>query len=471
MQLSRMRTRSVAFLSVVAMALGACGTASPAATNAGPSASGGAPSASTGTVPGASTGGAPASTGTGGGDTPVTLSIWGGYPEMDAVYKKAGEAYHAQHPNVTVTVLSLDLRGFEQKLTTALPSNSAGDIIVRTSDFLSRFIDQGLFTEVPAETQAFVKGGAYIPFTLDDVTYSDKLWSVPLFLGRSALYYNKDVLAEAGLAGPPKTMDDIMAYARKLVKRDAAGNVERSGLSLRLSGQGSGVAEKFWIWLEQYGHSIIKETSPGKFQADYNTPDGGVKVFSMYADLLKEKVDDPNIDHDAKAFETKVTAMFVRESWVNGEIATAAPDLIGHYASAPMPVASISQTESMFVPKASPNQAAAWDFIKFMTEQDQQLSIAEIAGWLPARGDLDYKPFLAKNPGWEGFLNPPANYKYFGSPKIPEFDELETKLATHLVEAYTDASLAGNPDKIKQLLDTWATETNDILKKGGHFDG
>jgi len=402
---------------------------------------------------------------------PVTLNVWGGYPEMDAVYKKAGEAYTAKHPNVTFTVFSTDLRGFEQKLTTSLPSNSAGDVIIRTTDFLSRFIDQGLLAEPPADLQKLVKGGAYNDSTLSDLTYKDKVWSVPEFLGRSAIYYNKDMFAEAGLTEPPKTMDEVVAYARKLAKTDASGNVTRAGLSLRLSGQGSGVAEKYWIWLEQNGGSIIKETSPGKWQANYNN-DAGVKTFQMYVDLLKDKIDDPNIEHDAKAFETKAAAMFVRESWVNGDIATNAPDLIGHYASAPMPVKSISQTESMFVPAASQNQAVAWDFIRFLTEQQQQMSIAEIAGWLPARVDLDYTEFVNKNPGWAGFLKVPSSYAYFTSPKLPEFDELETKLATHLVDAYKDyANLAGNPTKIKELLDTWAAESNDILKKGGHYDG
>ena len=56
--------------------------------------------------------------------------------------------------------------------------------------------------------------------------------------------------------------------------------------------------------------------------------------------------------------------------------------------------------------------------------------------------------------------------------RIAEFDEIETKLATHLVEAYADyANLAGNPDKIQALLDTWAEETNQILKDNGHFGG
>ena len=55
------------------------------------------------------------------------------------------------------------------------------------------------------------------------------------------------------------------------------------------------------------------------------------------------------------------------------------------------------------------------------------------------------------------------------TPPIAEFDELETKLATHLVDGYADyANLAGKPDKIQALLNTWADETNQILATNGH---
>src|SRR5207247_1492833 len=78
------------------------------------------------------------------GDAQITLNIWGGYPEMDAVYKKAGEAYTKLHPNVSFTVDSTDLRGFAQKLTTAHPSNTAGDVVIGTAHCLARFLDQAL---------------------------------------------------------------------------------------------------------------------------------------------------------------------------------------------------------------------------------------------------------------------------------------------------------------------------------------
>ena len=402
------------------------------------------------------------------GDAAVTLNVWGGYPELDAVYKKAGEAYTALHPNVSFTVFSTDLRGFEQKLTTALPSNTAGDVIIRTANFLSRFIDQSLLAPIPADLLATVTPDHYTDTVIKDSTYNNKIVGVPVFSSGTALYYNTDMLTEAGLSGPPTTMDQIWEYAKKLAKTDASGNVTRSGISLRLSGQGSGVAEKFWILLLQYGHGLIKETSPGKWAADYNGPDGA-KLLQIYVDSLRDKVDSQNIDHDAKAFETKVTAMFAREPWVVADIATNAPDLVGHYGSISLPVADLGSSEAMFVPTSAPNAACSWDFIKFMTEQDQQLSIPPIAGWLPGRKDLDLTAFLAANPGYEGFLKKPATMSVTVTPPLPEFDELETKLATHLVDAYADfANLAGKPDKIQALLNTWAAETNQILAKGGH---
>jgi multiple sugar transport system substrate-binding protein len=457
-------TRFLAIAATAGLVIGAC---TPAATSTASPAGGASAAPTTGSSSAPATSASePAANAC--GDAPVTLNIWGGYPEMDAVYKKAGDAYTALHPNVTFTIFSTDLRGFEQKLTTALPSNTAGDVVIRTANFLARFIDQGLLAPVPDDVAATINADRYIDTAIQDASYNGKVVGVPEFSSGTALYYNTDMLSEAGLSGPPTSMDQIWDYAKKLAKVDASGNVTRSGISLRLSGQGSGVAEKFWILLLQSGHELVKETAPGKYAADYNGPDGA-KLLQTYVDFLRDKVDSQNIEHDAKAFETKATAMFAREPWVVADIATNAPDLVGHYGSISLPNADLGATETMYVPASAPNAACSWDFIKFLTEPDQQLSIPTIAGWLPSRKDLDLTEFLAANPGYEGFLKKPDGLKVSLTPPIAEFDELETKLATHLVDAYADyANLAGQPDKVQALLNTWAEETNQILAKNGH---
>ena len=407
------------------------------------------------------------------GTDPVTLNIWGGYPEIDPVYKAAGEAFTKTHPNVSFTVFSTDLRGFEQKLTTAIPSNTAGEVVVRTTNFLARFIDQDLLAPLPADIKAAVTGGGYAEAVVKDNTYKDDVWGMPIFTGGTAIYYNTDMYTEAGISGPPTSMDQLIENAGKLAKKDASGNLTRSGWSLRLSGQGSGVAEKFWILLIQYGKTLIRETpeGSGKWVAEYNSPEG-LKLFQTYVDILKAGTDTLNIDSDAKAFETKQTAQFLRESWVIPEIAAQAPDLVGHYATIAPPVGDILTTESMFVPKGAANADCAWDFIRFMREPEQQLNLTKVSGWPEARTDLDLTAFLNENPTFEGFLKKPANFQLYVTPAIAEFDEIETKLATHLVEGYADfENLAGQPDKIKTLLDGWAQETNDILKANNHYGG
>jgi len=449
--------KALAVAGSLVIVVGACGSGT--ATTA--------PTTAASTAPGESS--APAADAC--GTDPITLNIWGGYPEVDDVYKQAGEAFKAIHPNVDFTVFSTDLRGFEQKLTTAIPSKTAGDVVVRTTNFLARFIDEGLLQPVPDDLKAAITGGGYAPEVVTDSTYADNIWGLPLFTGGTALFYNTDMYAEAGISGPPTTMDMLIENARKLAKVDANGQVTRSGLSLRLSGQGSGVAEKFWILLLQYEKTLIRETSPGKWQAEYNGPEG-VKLLGMYVDFLKNKVESLNIEHDAKAFETKATAQFLRESWVIPDIATNAPDLVGHYNTAPPPVGDILTVESMFVPAAAPNPDCSWEFIRFMREQDQQINLLRVSGWLPARKDLDTAAFLAENPTFEGFLKRPDGFQLTVTPPIAEFDEIETKIATHLVDAYADyENLAGNDAKIQELLNTWADETNQILKDNGHYDG
>lgn len=457
---SRLTSRTLALLSMMAIVVGAC--SSGAATQA--------PGATTAPGTSAAPGASEAASEPCGTD-PITLNIWGGYPEVDAVYKAAGEAFKATHPNVDFTIFSTDLRGFEQKLTTALPSNTAGDVVIRTTNFLARFIDEGMLAPLPEDLSAAVTGGGYRDAVVQDNTYADGLWGVPLFTGGTAIFYNTDMYAEAGITEPPTSMEQLVENAYKLAKTDANGDLITSGWSLRLSGQGSGVAEKFWILLLQYGKTLIRETSPGLWQAEYNGPEG-VKLLQMYVDMLKDNVVSLNIDSDAAAFETKATAQFLRESWVVPDIATNAPDLVGHYATIAPPVADILTTESAFVPVAAPNPACSWEFIRFLREQEQQLSLVTISGWLPARNDLDLVAFLEANPTYAGFLQKPDDFQLTVTPPIPEFDELETKLATHLVEAYADfENLAGNPDKIQALLNDWAAETNQILTDNGHFGG
>ncbi len=400
---------------------------------------------------------------------PVTLSLWSGYPEMEPFYKYAAEQYKKSHPEVEVNVLAQPLREFEQKLSATIPSDTAADIIEISMYANQKFIEAGLIPELPAKVKDyFMVPGRYSDFAKNNNTYKGKIYGLPIFQGRTALYWNKAMFKEAGLTAAPKTFAEMAEFAKKLAKTDASGNLTRSGHSLRLSGQGSGVAEKFWFVLYPMGGTILEEgKEKGKYHAGYNN-DAGRKALKYYIDAIHvDKWDSHAIKHDAEAFELGMTAMFFRESWVIGDIAKKAPTL--EYDTAPVPTdmrwGRITNPVNLYVTRSSKNADTAWDFAMFMNEPANLTWLLDNVGWLPVRQDVDLASVYAKKPQFKSFTMNDPKYEEFGYTVIAAFDEVMTKFAERLVSAFLDKSLANNPQGIEKVIADAANETNEILKK------
>ncbi|HEX9118456.1 MAG TPA: extracellular solute-binding protein, partial [Anaerolineae bacterium] len=297
-----------------------------------------------------------------------------------------------------------------------------------------------------------------------------KMYGMPLFVGSTALFYNKKMYADAGLTKPPETFDELLQQSQKLVKKDASGKVSVAGHGYRLFGQGSGVAEKFLFVLWPMGGDIIVQQPDGKWKNGYDN-DAGRAALTFYMDgLYKYVVDNPELKRDAEGFELGQSATFFRESWVVGDIKKNAPSL--DYGTAPVPKGAkrwghITQGISLYVTKSCKAPDVAWDFITSGMQPQFMQDLLRNVGWLPARQDVDYAPVLKDIPQFSGFMFKDPNYKGWTTPTIPVWDEVETKMAEHLIKTYTDKSLAGNPDGIAKAIHEMAVETDSILDKAG----
>ena len=67
-----------------------------------------------------------------------------------------------------------------------------------------------------------------------EYTVQGKLWAMPFGAGMPLLYYNKVTFREVGLdpEKPPQDLEEVRQYSEKILKRDAAGNVVRSGIAI-----------------------------------------------------------------------------------------------------------------------------------------------------------------------------------------------------------------------------------------------
>jgi len=398
-----------------------------------------------------------------------TINVWTGFPELEPFYKWAGEEFAKTHPGVKVEVLSTSLREFEQKLVTSIPTGTGPEIFDVGPYIAIKLIDAGLLPANPPEIDAYLKSGAWNQFAVDYVTIGGKTYGLPLMNGsRAALFYNKDMFIEAGLDPnqPPKNLTELMEMARKLTKYDQNGNVIRSGLSLRISGGGSGLTEKFRFILNNAGGDLIVPTADGKWKNGLDNA-AGEEALRFYIDALyKYKVDDFQVKHDSDAFVTETTAMFMRESWVIGEIAAKNPKL--NYGVAPMPAGkryqTLSQPWAIYMSMDGVKSKAVKEFMMFLTSAEAAPKLIELSGWIPER-HFDSAALVKEIPQYEVFVNPPAELGFYADPVIPAFDEIQTKVADKLMEAFLKKNLVDNPKGIAKEIDEIAKLVDSILKR------
>ncbi|MBR0882004.1 multiple sugar transport system substrate-binding protein [Bradyrhizobium japonicum] len=388
------------------------------------------------------------------------LTIWSGWPDLAPFYKRVGDQLKSKYPDLEISVEAIALREHEKRLALSLPSGAAGDVIEMEVE-AARYLEAGLIPEPPASIVDFVKAN-YDMTRVKTAMYEGKIFGVPLFQGQGALFYNTEMFARAGLDGPPKTMADYTAYAQKLAQRDASGVPTVSGWSLRLSGGGSGIAEKYWTILYNHGGTLLQEKA-GKWRAAYASEAGRTALKQYLDNVVVYRTVTPEMKADAEAFELGQTAMFIRESWVIGDVAKKAPNL--KYATAPLPKGTLMVPVDLYVPNKGPKSQIAWDFVQKANEPENLLWLLENTAWVPNRKGLDYSAVLKKIPQLDAFVNTPPGHVFFTVPAISPASEILTRLAARLEKAFTDKSLAGSDAAIDAFLKAAAEESDKILAR------
>ncbi len=403
----------------------------------------------------------------------TTINVWTGFPELESFYKWAGAEYSKAHPGVTVQVLSTSLREFEQKLTASMPTGTGPEVFDAGPYIAIKLVDGGLLPANPKDIDAYLKSGAWSKFAVNYSTIKGKTYGIPLMNGsRAALFYNKTMFKEAGLDpnNPPKTFPELLQAAKKLTKYEN-GKVVRSGLSLRISGGGSGLTEKFRFVLHNAGGDLIVPAGNGKWKNGMDNQ-AGRNALQFYIDALyKYKIDDPQVKHDSDAFVTGTTAMFMRESWVIGEVKSKNPKL--DYGVVPMPAwkrhDTLAQPWSVYMSMEGSKSKEVRDFIKFLTNEQAASKLIELSGWIPERIQFDSDELLKQNPQYQIFIAPPKEVGFYADPVIPVFDEIQTKVADKLVETFLNSKLVDNPQGIKNATKQIGDLVDSILKRNGAY--
>ena len=153
------------------------------------------------------------------------------------------EAFEAANPDIKIELIQgIDGGGpgYAERLAVLFASGNPPDVFYGSTD-KAGFVLNGWareITDLIERDRVDMEIDEFFPGVFDSVTRQGRIYGVPSIAMGHALFYNKQLIAEAGLAYPPVDWDDtgwswdeFVEYAQKLTISRPDGSLERAGIS------------------------------------------------------------------------------------------------------------------------------------------------------------------------------------------------------------------------------------------------
>jgi len=324
----------------------------------------------------------------------VELDYWGLW-EPPSVVQPLIDEFEDKNPNIKINYSQQTFSNYESRLFTRLQQATAAtepapDIFRIHNTWTPKYYQY--LSPVPAQvmTAEQYKENFY-PTTVSDFTAKDSnIYAIPWYIDGLVVFYNKQLLSEEDVQKPPQDWDGFFELAQNLTKKDASGKILQSGLAIGTSRNIRHSAEIIAYLLLLEGIDVMDQT---RTRATLNTP-RVQRVFETYTDFAKGEnaIWSSTLRTDLEMFFSGNLAMMIAPSWRTFDIIEAAPTI--EFDTAPLPQLQANPEDIYYstywgdtVSKTSTNPLAAWKFINFLAQKEQQMKLYSNASKIRAFGE------------------------------------------------------------------------------------
>jgi multiple sugar transport system substrate-binding protein len=393
----------------------------------------------------------------------VTITYWvpftGG--ELNFV-RDVVKGFETAYPNVKVNVVG---NINDEKIIAAAHSGNVPDAALSfTTDNTGVFCRDGTFLDLgPTIKREGIDLSNFPEAQRHYTEYKGTRCVLPAMADVYGLYYNKALLEKAGISGPPKTITELTADAKKLTVRSGNGFTtvgftpyigfyENSGAHFAPS----------WAaqWQQSDGKSAVASDPGWAEMAEWVKQ---LVDFYGHSQLVRFQAGAGGEFTSSNAFQTGKVAMALDGEWRTALIKEEVPTL--QYGTAPLPVADAKPElygggyttgNITGIPKGSPHPAAAWQLIKYLaTNVQPQVELAKDLGnvptWIPALEKVK----TTASPQFQTFLNVFSNPHTTTTPITAAGESTQKTL-----ERYLEKYQAGEGGNLKQGLEGVASQIN-----------
>lgn len=293
------------------------------------------------------------------------------------------EEFNRANPNVRISYVQKNIETYEDELVDALAAGRGPDIFSIHNDWLGKHQDK--LVPAPATIISLREfRDSFVQAASSDLVADDKVYALPLAVDVLALYYNKDLLASAGIPRPPASWEELVNLIPRLTVQDNLGNFVKSAVALGTADNINRAPDILGLLMLQNGTPFY---SPGKELATFDqvvrsgeaTSSPGARALEFYTQFASPAKTtytwNNRSNNSIEAFSSGRVAMILSYSYLKPTLAEKAPFL--NYAVAGVPQIDPAGTKVNYanywaegVAKQSQHQEAAWQFLKFITKKE-----------------------------------------------------------------------------------------------------
>jgi multiple sugar transport system substrate-binding protein len=345
-----------------------------------------------------------------------TVELWHFFTEREAKAIDSVVAdFQSAHPNIKVTVKSGQ---DDSKVTQAIGAGNGPDVgLSYSTDIVGKFCSSGAWVDLTPYIQRDKVDLNKLNATTRQYTQFDgKRCAMPFLADAYGLFYNKDLFAKAGISGPPKTLDELIADAKKLTVKNPDGSLKTVGFLPLFDFYENAAAHLAPAvgakWLTDDGKSAVGSDPAWKTLLTWQK---SLVDWYGYDKLQKFRAglgDEFSADN---AFQKGKVAINVDAEYRLAFLKDQAPKLA--YGVAPLPTTDPARYGAGYITgnivgisKNAKNPEAAWELIKYLTTDDKAISkLANLIKNIPTTTASLADPTLQAEPDFKVFLDIFAN--------------------------------------------------------------
>ncbi|MFD6797469.1 extracellular solute-binding protein [Streptomyces cyaneofuscatus] len=369
------------------------------------------------------------------GDGRTTVDVWLMRDSVSDTFQKEFTAdFVKRHPKIDVKIQIQEWDGIGQKITAALASNDAPDVIEAGNTQVAQFAGSGGLLDL-SDRKDELNGEDWLSGLAEPGAYEGKQYGIPYYAANRVVVYRTDLFEKAGIdATEIKTRDQWIDATTQLNKGGTQGIYLPGQLWYALAG---------FIWDE--GGDLATE-SGGKWSGALDTPEAlrGMAFYEKLQALGKGPKDSDEDDPpQAELMAQGKVAQLISTPGGANVIVEKNPELKGKLAFFPIPGKTADTPGSVFtggsdlvVPAAAAHPDEAVTFIKELTGDTWQKKLAVAMSYVPNRTSL--ASAVAGDPGAAAMAVGAANGH--ATPNTPGWAAVE---AENPIKDYMTAVLTG----------------------------